>query len=358
MNKFFPLNKRLALAFLLIILAFAALPASAAQWEFVLLWQQPIDGGVAAIATGNLKGDAAAEIAVATWQNDIRILSCSGAQDTSFSAPPTRGNVTLLTIGHGAKENFVVAATLWQPFVAAYAPDGRRLWEYEDLKKAGVTGITAVHSSASDLVAVSYTSKPGVRLLDKKGGIVATTPKVSSAFFVAGLDCDGDGKEEMLSNAEKSAEKSTSRLACYNQSGNFVKSVSFPGYPSLAITADVNNDGKKDIISYCGVDTITLGVWSRSGNEIWTAKLGKMSAPSALVAADFDGDDKKEIAAAFPLGQIMIFKDAKQMAAVQSQQKFPRIAAADVDSDGQVELLVGDGKGLRAFKVGPKASSE
>ena len=81
-----------------------------------------------------------------------------------------------------------------------------------------------------------------------------------------------------------------------------------------------------------------------------------MTAPSALVAADFNGDKEKEVVAAFPHGQILVFKGGKIVAGVQSQQRYPRIAAADVDSDGKAELLVGDGKGVRAFKLGPKVA--
>jgi len=328
----------------------AAHRVSAAEWEFTLLWQQPIEEGVAAIATGDLKGDERPEIAIATWQNDIRVLSLSGEQDKSFSAPPLRGNVTLLAIAHGAKQNFIAAAALWQPFVAAYAADGRRLWEYEDLRGAGVSGIATVRVGTSDLIAASYAAKPAVRLLDEYGGIAGTVPKLATSFFVAGLDCDGDGKEEILSTPETGARG----LACYNTDGQVVRTIPLPGDTSLAIAADVDNDGKKDIVSYYSSDNLVLGVWSRSGRLVWSVKLGKLSAPSALVAADFDGDGKKEVVAAFPMGQIMVFASGRRVAARQAQQRWPRIAAADVDSDGRAELLVGDGKGLRAFKIGPK----
>lgn len=352
---------------MLIITLFAAIivittpfvsSAQADEWEFVLLWQQLVEDGVAAVSAGDLKGGTAPEIAIATWKNDVRILSCTGERDTSFSAPPLRGNVTLLAIGRGLKENYVAAAGLWQPFVAAYAPDGRRLWEYEDLKGAGVAGIATVRSGAFDHVAVAYADKPGVRVLDEKGGVVCTTPSVGISLFVAGLDSDSSGKEEVLSNPEKLTDPAKATLVYYNLSGKAVRSVPFPGHTSLAITADVDNDGKKDIVSYYGTDSVTLGVWSRSGRQVWSTKLEGLPAPSALVAADFNGDKEKEVVAAFPQGEILVFKNGKKVAGVQAQQRYPRIAAADVDSDGKAELLVGDGKGLRAFKLGPKVSKE
>jgi len=340
------------------LLVLTVSPAGATDWEFVLLWQQLIDGGVAAVAAGDLKRDASPEIVVATWQNDIRVLSCSGERDRAFSAPPLRGNVTLLAVGRGANENFVAAATLWRPFVAAYASDGRRLWQYEDLKGMGVACICTVRVGKTDHVAAAYTGKPGIRLLDEHGGIVSTVREHPAAFFVAGLDVDDDGHEEVLSTPGKLLAPPNTGMAYYDTAGRPIKSIPFPGYTSLVVTADIDNDGKKDIVSYYGSETMVLGVWNRFGKALWTAKLGKMSAPSELLAADFDGDGKKEVVAAFPMGQIMVFKDGRRMAAAQCQQRNSRIAAADVDADGRAELLVGDGKGLRAFKLEPKESGK
>jgi hypothetical protein len=185
---------------------------------------------------------------------------------------------------------------------------------------------------------------------DGTGGFVlaATLPlgSPSSPYSVAAADFNGDGRLDLVCANSQSA---SFTVWTNSGGGNFVSNVTFTvGTPQMTVpqwvtTADVNGDGKPDIIGACNNSGTFLFIWTNNGTGGFVAAPAPFisSGITCVVAADVNGDGKPDLILDSGLTVLTNngsggFASAGTYSAGISAYA---VAAADVNGDGAVDLI-------------------
>jgi len=174
-----------------------------------------------------------------------------------------------------------------------------------------------------------------------------------SAIVVA--DVNGDGKLDMIATLDCTGgvcdrEGSVSVLLG-NGDGTFQPAVSYDSggrQPSSLAVADVNGDGKRDILVANRYDN-TLGVLLGNGDGSFQATVTYSSGgigPASIAAADVNGDGKRDILVANTFDSTVGVLLGNGDGTFQSAEIYPggvgpnAVVVADVDRNGSPDLLV------------------
>ncbi|AMR26210.1 hypothetical protein A0257_03285 [Hymenobacter psoromatis] len=177
----------------------------------------------------------------------------------------------------------------------------------------------------------------------------AGTNSAPSSIVVA--DVNGDGKPDFLTANYYS---STVCVQLGTGTGSFssmaVYSTGAGSFPCSVAVADVNGDGKPDVLtanSETNTVAVLLGTGTGSfGNRI-TYSTGANSSPNSIVAADVNGDGQPDLLTANLYSStvgVLLSTGAGSFGAVTTYStgalSYPlSIAVADVNGDGQLDLL-------------------
>ncbi len=118
---------------------------------------------------------------------------------------------------------------------------------------------------------------------------------------VAAADVNGDGKVDLIS---ANREDSTLSVLTNNGSGGFVLSGTYPvgNGPMLVAAADVNGDGKVDLITANwgggAGNTLTVLTNNGSGGFVFSSTLTVGNGSICVAAADVNGDGKVDLISA------------------------------------------------------------
>jgi hypothetical protein len=146
------------------------------------------------------------------------------------------------------------------------------------------------------------TFKPVTLLTNNGNGGFAPAPMpnlgaVAGASWVTTADVNGDGKVDLILLATLSSSTEI-RVLTNDGSGGFTLSGSYPvGSNPYAVTAaDVNGDGWVDLIA-CNEGNNTLTVLTNNGAGVFgsNATLNVGSGPESLTAADVNGDGRMDL---------------------------------------------------------------
>lgn len=201
---------------------------------------------------------------------------------------------------------------------------------------------------------------PHVRIFDlfgkPKGGFFAYNKKFRGGVSVAVGDIDGDGKDEIITGAGRGGEP---EVKVFDLSGNMrnsflVYSPKFHGGVNVAV-GDINGDGKDEIITGAGRGGGPhIRVFDGQGNfKFHFFAFNKNFLGGINVASgDVDGDGKDEIIASVASGAssyIRVFNAEFLLLRLQFLA-YPKdfyhgakIAVADFDKDGRIEIVTGAG---------------
>ena len=202
---------------------------------------------------------------------------------------------------------------------------------------AGVTNVNLM--AANTAGAISWITNYG-------NFVPGATPGAGNyPVFVASADVNGDGKQDMVC---ANLVDSTLTVLTNNGSGNFAISAS-PGVgsnPFGVVAADVNGDGKPDLISAnYGANSLTVLTNNGSGRFTLSATLNVGLNPQSVTAAYLNGDGWIDLVCANNGANTLtvLTNNAHGGFAISSSPAVGSspffVTAADVNSDGRMDLI-------------------
>jgi hypothetical protein len=342
----------------------------------------PADGGVGGVAASDLNGDGAPDLVIgASWSpggglvphSVVAILQNDGQGRFSATAhtetgatvdvrdPPSA--VTLADVdGNGTLD--VIAANEFSSSIAVLTNDGTGT--------LGTAQVYAVPSAPLSIAAADLDGDgkidlavagsggfavPGLTVLRNNGdGTFATTATYTagaSPHSVAALDLDGDARPELIV-----AGQDTLSVLRNNGDGTFVPGATYAAgsSPTGVAVADVDGDGLGDVVVTSPADSRPAGVsvLRNLGNGDLSAPTAYDAgyAPTEIAAADLTGDGRADlfVTGSFGDGYALLVNGGDGTLAAPvlyagSFSQLAKIAVADFDGDGQLDVAVGsDGK--------------
>jgi hypothetical protein len=220
------------------------------------------------------------------------------------------------------------------------------------LQVNGTVTATSFAGDAAGLTNISLALISGGAFSSAGNGTFAPagSPGVgTNPHSVAAADVNGDGKVDLIS---ANLGNNTLTVLTNNGIGGFVVSAS-PGVgssPRSVVAADMNGDGKVDLISAnAGANTLTVLTNSGTGGFLLAASPTVGNAPYAVVAADVNGDGRMDLASANAgantLTVLMNNGSGGFVAAASPGTGSSPLAvvAEDVNGDGRVDLIAANG---------------
>ena len=204
---------------------------------------------------------------------------------------------------------------------------------------AGVTNVDLI--TVNDRGAIGWATNWGAFSL-------ASSPTVGlSPESVVAADVNGDGKPDLISANYNAA---TLSVVTNNGSGGFATAatVSVGSGPIAVTAADVNGDSKLDLISANRLDnTLSVRTNSGSGAFVAAATLSVGINPYSVTAADVNGDGAVDLISANrdanTLSVLTNSSGSFVLASSPTVGTAPRsVAVADVNGDGKVDLISGN----------------
>jgi hypothetical protein len=192
-------------------------------------------------------------------------------------------------------------------------------------------------------------------LTNAGGGIFAVgsaPPPLSSgsSWFVAVADVNGDGKPDLID-----VDSGYLRILTNNGDGVFTLSstnVLATIWPGLGIAVDVNGDGKVDLVipDYYSGTGDTLEVLTNNGNGIFSsnATYTVATGPNHVIAADVNGDGKVDLISSGFYGTLTVLTNNGNggfgsNTTLNVASHVYSVVAADVNGDGKLDLITANG---------------
>jgi hypothetical protein len=293
-------------------------------------------------------GTGPTQIAVGDFNHDCNV---------DFATVNLDGNVTL-RFGDGAG-GFPTTSTLT-------GFDNALSIASADFNEDGIPDLAVGNSAGFDSNPIGHTIS--ILLADGSGGFAAVSPSPSSdghVSWIATGDFNGDGHAD-LAVVDAFSSPAGVRLYLGDGTGQF----SSPSIistdvhqPASVVTADLNADGHADLIVPCG-DTMLLFLGAGNGTfaaptVITYPNSGNGDGAIHAAATDFNHDGHMDVVSTsgtFPGGVTVFLGDGSGTTFSRNQFKMPLdpanpifVAAADLDGDGNADLVTADQFGCTPY---------
>jgi hypothetical protein len=295
----------------------------------------------------------------ATLTNGTLVRSVAAADVNNDGKPDlicVRGGSSLVYVWTNSGNGFFVSN-------AAYtAGSSPRQVIAADVNNDGKLDLISANLSGNSVAVLTNTGNGSFALS-------ATLPLGSSSQprSVAAADLFGRGKPDLVSaNSLLASFTVWTNAGAGNFVSNFSLSTGDPGWsvPQWAAVADLNGDGKPDLIGACNnSDIYWLHLWTNNGaGGFAPAPVPYLSSAhgfDCVVATDVNGDGRPDLILAMEQlsggGVAVLTNNGSGGFAVSCFYSMPsspiELTAADVDGDGQVDIVTANGVSLSTLYV-------
>ena len=323
------------------------------------------------VAVGDLNSDNAADIVAALDNNTVEVLLNDGAgaftSDASYATGTLPGammlkdldgdgNLDLVSANFGSFDVSVLLGNGDGTFAAAttYAVSPTPV----DLAIADVDGQDGV-----DIITANSLGNTVSILLNNGDGTFATVSNITISGTVSGLtvaDFDGQNGPDL---AVTDTSLDVVKVLLNNGDGTFAAAVSYAtgSDPQTAVAADLDLDGDLDIATgntgFGDTDTLSVLLNNGDGTFANAANSDVAAGVSRILAADLNMDNIPDLAGVATNGDLFLlgnngdatFADPVTLSPVAGDPD--RLAAGDIDNDGDVDIVTPDGAahGLSLF---------
>ena len=213
---------------------------------------------------------------------------------------------------------------------------------------------------------VGYNGFKGLCLLDAGGVEQWCNKSIGNVSFVTTIDCDGDGRDDILSKSSHSHPFFGSKLGCYSTEGKLVADLNVPVEPYGLRTFDARGNRRKDLIaSYQdGLSgPLVVAAWTPDGHVLTELRLQTAVhvTDATISAAKLHVGKNSDIAVALADGWVVgTSLDGERWGHhIVGADGLPlALAALDVDDDGAQELIIASGKTVSAWTWNGRAARE
>ena len=228
----------------------------------------------------------------------------------------------------------------------------------DDRTGSGSRRISAIRvPGQGDFVTVGYNGFKGLCLLDAGGVERWCNKSIGNVTFVTAIDCDGDGRDEILSKSPHSHPFFGSKLGCYSPEGKLVRDLNVPAEPYGLRTFDARGDGREDLLAWYkdGLrGPLVLAAWTPGGQVLGELRLQTaMNVVNATITAvKLRAAAGSDIAVALADGWVVgTSLDGERWGLhIAGADGLPlALAALDLDDDGARELIIASGKTVSAW---------
>lgn len=331
----------------LILLSFMALLSVEAFCEQEVIFEQGENYNLGnevstllAIWAGDLEGDRVPEILAGgivygpgTSKGTLIMIRRNEA--SSFASIPSQSRTLVITVGNaleGREREIVVGSQ----GLYIYSRTGRLLMERST--PGDVTALQVGNFRETELDEIIYGTSGG------------------DVVYLTGFEPEyqfsmGETIEFIFHREQDTFYVVTSRsIDCRKADGEELWSHPVKGEIRSAVTYDVNNDGKKEIIYISGSDIYTLSFDGQKENLI----LSPPALPLTLLVEDLSADGKPDLVIFTNNDRVIVYsnlKDEVQSFYVKREaDETPILFSADVIRDGKVDLIYGGATQVLVFK--------
>jgi hypothetical protein len=331
-----------------------------AQVSFTLATSPGVGSSPYTVTTADVNGDGRLDLICAnSGGNTLSVLTNSGGGGFILAASPVVGSgpvgVAAADMNGDGKVD-LISANNNDSTLSVLTNDGSGGFVLASLLNVSGGAYSVIAADVNgdgklDLICANYGNGGGSTLCvftnNNNGGFVlASSPMVGSGpVSVVAADVNGDGKLDLIS---ANVWSSTLSVLTNNGTGGFAlaASLNVGTHPYSVTAADVNGDGKVDLISANrDANTLTVLTNNGSGGFVLSSTLSVGSNPGAVTAADVNGDGRLDLISANNSDNTLSVltnngSGGFVLAATAGVGNYPNcVAAADMNGDGKPDLI-------------------
>jgi len=274
-------------------------------------------------------------------------------------ASMVRGDLILTANLPGTSGASLIVSGKWSQAIAAYDSSGARRWLWQAREQGdAVDAISTIRvPGTGDFVTVGRNGFGGLCLLDGGGVERWCNKSIGNVSFVTALDCDGDGRDEILSISPHSHPFFGSKLGCYSTDGKLVRDLNVPTEPFGLRTFDIRGDGRRDLIAWYKdglTGPLVLAAWTPEGQVLGESRLQTEANPvsATFSAVKLRAGKGSDICVALADGWVVgTSLDGERWGhhIAGANGVGLALAALDVEDDGTQELIIASGTTVSAW---------